>query len=42
MVYHKDVEFMTGTKAEDSRGDMPKVKTIQDQTRGVILSYLFK
>nr|VDD54281.1 unnamed protein product [Brassica oleracea] len=25
---------MTGTKAEDSRGDMPKVKTIQDQTRG--------
>ena len=38
----KDVEFMTGTKAEDFRGDLSKTKIKPDRTGGVIISYLFK
>ena len=40
--FAKDVEFMTGTKAGDFRGDLSKTKIKPDRTRGVILSHLFK
>ena len=40
--FAKDVEFMTGTKAEDFRGDLSMTKIKPYRTRGVIISHLFK
>ena len=39
--FAKEVEFMTGTNAENS-GDISKAKFTPGRTRGIILSYLFK
>lgn len=42
LYFAKDVEFMTGTKAEYFRGNLSKTKIKPDRTRRVIISHLFK